>query len=68
MEQILNVEIFDQEHQMFAEGISAEKTMPTQEDIEKYLLNEKGWIASDVEIEFDSMMGFWRWSCDIKKL
>jgi hypothetical protein len=46
----------------FAEGSSDNE--PTIKDIEK-VLKDKDWITSNINIWFDDMMGFWRWTSDI---
>lgn len=59
-----NTEIRDQSHEMWAEGTS--DTDPHASDI-KTFLEEYGYEASNMDSWYDSLQGFWRWSCDIKK-
>ena len=64
-----NTEIFDQEWKMYAEGTSigeGEGLEPNEEDIQKLLATE-GWIADEIDIWFDNLQKFWRWSCKIIK-
>lgn len=60
-----NTEIRSQIHLMDAEGTSDSK--PIKLDV-KELIKQEGWIASNIEIFYDNMQGFWRWNCKIKKL
>ena len=64
-----HTEIFDQVHQMYAEGTSnnLNELEPTKEDIEN-LLDSEGFKAYKIEIEFDNMQKFWRWNCKISKI
>lgn len=57
-------EIFDQSHQMYAEGTS--DVEPLEKDI-KFLLGSENWIADEIGIWFDNMQGFWRWWCSIER-
>ena len=57
-----NTVIRDQEHLMNAEGAS--DIEPTENAIRRLLVEEL-WCASEIEIWFDTMQGFWRWSCNI---
>lgn len=57
-------EIRDQAHEMWAEGTSG--LMPDIVDIESLLLG-LGWKASNVEVWYDNMQGFYRWNCSITK-
>lgn len=62
-----HTEIFDQSHKMWAEGtsIASNKELePKEQDIQKLLAYE-GWIANEIDIWFDNMQRFWRWSCKI---
>lgn len=59
-----NTEIRDQVHEMWAEGTG--DIEPVTTDIET-LLNNEGYQASNIEIWYDDMQGFWRWNCNIKK-
>lgn len=64
-----HTEIFDQKHQMCAEGtsIGSGGLEPKEVDIQKLLGNE-GWLADDeIDIWFDNLQKFWRWSCKIIK-
>lgn len=64
-----HTEIFDQPHQMWAEGTSignGEGTMPEEQDIRRLLGNE-GWEAAEIDIWFDGLQKFWRWNCKITK-
>jgi len=64
-----HTEIFDQAHQMWAEGTSigsGEGLEPKEADIQK-LLSGEGWIADEIDIWFDNLQKFWRWSCKIAK-
>jgi len=58
-----NTEIREQ-HYMDAEGSSDEE--PSKQDVEKHLEFE-GWASYNIDIWYDSMMGFWQWNCDIVK-
>jgi hypothetical protein len=58
-------EIADQAHQMWAEGTSDEE--PTKDEIVELLKKEK-WVAKNIDVFMDTMMGFWRWNCDIERL
>ena len=60
-----NTEIFDQAHQMYAEGTSDE---PINHDDVMELLAKEGYFAKNIDSFFDSMMGFYRWDCLIIKL
>lgn len=57
-----NTEIFDQAHQMWAEGTSDDK--PEINDI-KILLKSENWNIYNIDIWYDTMQGFWRWNCNI---
>lgn len=66
-----HTEIFDQAHQMWAEGTSigsggGEGLKPKEADIQK-LLGDEGWIVDEIDIWFDNLQKFWRWSCKIAK-
>ncbi len=57
--------IFDQTHKMWAEGTSiGEGLKPKEQDIQ-HLLGSEGWVADEIDIWFDNLQGFWRWSCKI---
>lgn len=60
-----NTEICDQAHQMFAEGTS--DIEPKEIDIQK-MLAEELLAVDEIEIFFDNLQGFWRWSCKIAHL
>lgn len=64
---IQHTEIFDQAHQMWAEGtsIGAGKGLEPKEKDIQHLLGTEGWIADEIDIWFDNLQGFWRWSCKI---
>lgn len=59
-----NTEIFDQEHEMYAEGTS--DVEPLEKDIQ-LLLGDENWIADEIDIWLDTMQGFWRWWCSIER-
>ena len=64
-----HAEIFDQAHQMRAEGTSigtGEGLEPKEQDIQ-HLLGSDGWVAEEIDIWFDSLQHFWRWSCKIAR-
>lgn len=64
-----HTEICDQAHQMWAEGTSiggSEGLEPKETDIQK-LLGSEGWEADEIDIWFDTLQKFWRWSCKIAK-
>lgn len=59
--------IFDQTHEMWAEGTSiGEGLKPKEQDIQQ-LLGSEGWIADEIDIWFDNLQKFWRWSCKIAR-
>jgi len=57
-----NTEVRSQKHLMDAEGTSDKK--PTALAVQ-ILLSKEGWCCSEIDIWFDTMQGFWRWSCEI---
>jgi len=59
------VEIFNQAHQMYAEG--KHDNRPSESDI-VLLLYDEGYEASNIDISYDSMMGLYNWYADIEKL
>lgn len=59
-----NTEIFDQAHQMWAEGTSSIE--PLEVDIQN-LLDGEGFGVDEIDFWFDNMQGFWRWCCKIYK-
>lgn len=63
-----HTEIFDQAHQMWAEGtsIGGEGLEPKEADIQKLLGSER-WATDEIDIWFDNLQKFWRWSCKIAK-
>jgi len=63
-----HTEIFDQPHQMWAEGteVSRMHNAPTAPDIRK-LLESEGWKAYEIDVWYDTLQGFWRWLCKISK-
>ena len=48
---------------MYAEGMETDK--PTMVDIINFLTRE-GYIASDIDINFDNQMQMYRWTANIK--
>lgn len=58
-----NTEIRDKSHEMRAEGSSYE--CATISEIET-VINQYGYTGNNYDSWFDTMQGFWRWSCDIK--
>lgn len=58
-----NTEILNQAHQMYAEGMETDK--PTMVDIINFLTRE-GYIASDIDINFDNQLQMYRWTANIK--
>ena len=60
-----HTEIRDQAHLMDAEGTSDVK--PKDVDIQT-LLGAENWCADEIDIFFDDMQGFWRWSCNISRM
>ena len=61
----VNIEIFDQPHQMIAEG-SEEFKMDVQEVKDAIL--ECNFIADEIEIFYDNTQQIWRWHCNIYKI
>jgi hypothetical protein len=57
-------EIFDQIHQMYAEGTS--DLRPTTTDINQ-LITECGFVPKNIDIFYDQFQAIWRWGCDISK-
>ena len=45
---------------------SGEGLEPKEADIQNLLASE-GWIADEIDIWFDNLQKFWRWSCKIAK-
>lgn len=71
---IKHTEIITTRPPAFAEGTSIEHG---KENIDKFkpkkveiveMLNKEGWQPSMIDIWFDELQGFWRWSCQINKL
>lgn len=60
-----NTEIFDQKHQMYAEGSCDDE--PTISEVISFV-KLIGWDARCVDISFDGIQNVWRWTCDIKPL
>lgn len=58
-------EIRDQAHLMHAEGAQDKK--PKEAEIIESIKSD-GYIATEIDIQFDNMMGFWRWDCDIENI
>lgn len=63
-EKLLFVEFRTQSHLMDMDGTS--DTKPTIEEIQEYGLKE-GWEITNINIIFDTMMGFWRFNGDIDR-
>jgi hypothetical protein len=59
------VEIFEQAHQMYAEGKHANS--PSESDI-VLLLYDEGYEASNINISYDKMMGVYNWYAEIEKV
>lgn len=59
-----NVEIFNQKHQMYAEG--SEDFLITESDIKDFLNNE-GYVVSNIDIFYDNLQSVHRWTADIMK-
>jgi asparagine synthetase B (glutamine-hydrolysing) len=57
--------IRDEPHIMFAEGDAEDE--PTVEQVKK-LIRERGYQAFNISINYDSMMGFWRYCADIAEI
>ena len=58
-----NVEIFDNPWDGFAEGKQDE---PLEiEEIQKYLLDERGFKSRDIQIWYDDFIGLWQWNAMI---
>jgi len=53
----------DQAHKMWAEG--RQKKKPTQNEIIEVLFAE-GYLAANIDIWMDDMMGLWSWHCNLK--
>lgn len=58
----------------WAEGTSIEygrenieKFKPKESEIVKMLVGE-GWQPDKIDIWFDDLQGFWRWSCKIQRM
>ena len=64
-----HTEIFDQDRKKWAEGtsIDANDTKPKEQDIQK-LIELEGFKADEIDIWYDNLQKFWRWSCKIAKL
>lgn len=56
--------IEDSPHKMWAEGTSYDK--PLKHDVNQ-MLNGMGFNYKNLNIFFDELQGFWRWSCDIDR-
>jgi len=65
MKDELWIEVRDSLHLMNFEG-SKDKE-PTEEEVEKAVFG-RGFIASNIMIDFDKMQKFWRTSGDIEKI
>lgn len=59
---IKNTEVRNQPHEMWIEG--AEDFEPTEKQVIDFV-KELGYKSDGIDISFDNMMGFWRWSCNI---
>lgn len=57
-------EIFDQAYMMYAEGCQYDK--PTEVDV-SLAVSHAYYYAYNIEIFFDDLQKFWRWTCDIKR-
>lgn len=57
-------EVYNQKHQMYAEG--DQHPQPTEPDI-MFALKLEGYAASEIDMWFDHLQGFWRWTCKIAK-
>ena len=62
-----HTEIYDQSPQMWAEGTSIGAVEPKEQEIQ-YLLGSEGWITDEIDIWFDNLQKFWRWSCKITRM
>ena len=60
-----NTEIFDQKHQMYAEG--ADDDEMEEIDIVDHL-KEEGWRCVNISTWYDKMQGMWKWSADISPI
>ena len=58
-------EIRSQPHLMDAEGTG--DNQPTESEIIE-TLKLAGFHAFNISICYDNLMGFWRWSCDIRSV
>ena len=64
-----HTEILDRPDQMWAEGTSiefGEDFKPKANEIET-LLKAENWLMYDLDIWYDNLQGFWRWSCKIMR-
>ena len=66
-----HTEILDRPDQMWAEGTAiwfgkSDKFKPKANEIEN-LLKAENWLIYDLDIWYDSLQGFWRWSCKIAR-
>ena len=59
---VKNIEIRDQEHEMFAEGCHDEK--PTECEVKAAIIRS-GYVGRNVDIFYDNMQKLWRWTADI---
>jgi len=59
-----DVEVRSQAHLMDAEGM--QPTQPQESEIIEILKNE-GWIATNIDIDFDDVMQLWTWTADISE-
>jgi hypothetical protein len=57
-----DIEIFNQQHQMYAEGCQDEK--PEEGDV-LIAVGLAGYEATDIDIHYDDLQKLWRWTCDI---
>ena len=60
-----NTEIFDQLHQMYAEGMCDAE--PSYKEIAE-LLSSEGYGSSGYTKSYDQMQSTWRWTCNISNL
>lgn len=61
-----HTEIYDQSHQMWAEGTSIVAVEPKEQEIQ-YLLGSEGWAADEIDTWYVNLQKFWRWSCKITR-
>lgn len=59
------IEIFNQLHEMYAEGKHINR--PSESIINLVLINE-GYYSNNIDIYYDSLMGLYQWRADIQKV